>query len=843
MLKPKYISMAFACAVVLMAPASSFAEGDKGDVLVTARAALEDGFYEIAEEQFRAWLEGRHEPELETMEVLNLYCRALDGQGKTKEVRKVVNTGAPSKLQVSNTPMADYWLAYCDYREDNFAGATNVLAAFDTNHVSDAYSPQALRLKGWCLLGLGRTNQAVDAFIEFEKKFTSHPARVRNLTELGELLFKTGDNKRAEKYLRKVADIEGMAEAGVRAHHLLGSALKSLGKGQEAREVFTGVAKAEGLAGDIRAEAFLEAAEIGASTGDLAGAISSCVEALKLTRNPDLQMRGSILHGRTLIDAGKLKEGIAILKGQVVKMTDHVQSSELQLEVARSLLESDKDREAVEEYQLYLETFTNAVGLVDAHLGKGWGMFRLERFAEAAAEFQKVYEMSERAALKEESLYKMGDAYFANGQYKLALDAYDAFLKEFPESGKVKSVSYQRAEALLGGGSVKEAEAQFAKVAQDYPQEDLGAEALLKIGKIKFDRKEVAAAVADFEVVMKRFPRKDYFVRALHSRAKTHFSAGNFEGALSDLARITSKHAGSSSAQDALYEMGICYHRMGRNQDVEKTFAELLQKYPDSKWAPDVVFWQGEKEFNSGEMKKAEGVFLEFVEKYPKSVLVPEALLRAGMAASGRKEYVRAIELFNRLAKEYPNSVRIPDARFAQANALCELGRFSEAILPLDEIINKYPESALVMPAWGRKGDCHFTMGVEDPTRYEESIQCYRVVVASSKSSRSMVLQSEYKIGRSLEKMGKASDALERYYSRVMIPFLEQKKKGEKHDESARVWFTRASLDAARILESQQDWKRAANVLERLEESGVPASKEAGARARKIRSEHWWLFY
>lgn len=837
----KFVTAGAVCAALFLAGSLCRAEESEG--LVEGRAALQDGFNELAEAKFSSWLQGKSQPEKEVLDVLNLYCRALDGLGRTKDIRKVAETGWPSEFKSEGTPMAAYWSAYCDYRDGKFDAVTNALVGFDITHGASSFAPNALRLKGWALLALTNKDAAVSCFEAYEKKYAALPGRMQNLVELGDLLLSSGKAGQAEGYLRKILDIEGSSPEKARGLHLYGMALRSCGKGAEARGVFEKLAADESVAGDVRAEAWFEAAGIGVTTGDVAGAISACVEGLKLTQEPGLQMRGSVLHGRVLIDSGKLDEGVAVLKGQIVKMSDPAQSAALQLEIARALLKADRDEAAVGEFQFYLETFTNVAGLADAHLGKGWGLFRLDRFAEAAGSFSRAYELSESAAQKEESLYKMGDAYFANGQHKLALDTYDKFMKEFKDSERIKNVSFQRAEALAGSGRLDEAELEYQKIAGEYADVGLGAESRLKIGKIKFDRQDNEGAIVEFELVMKGFPKTEYFVRALHGRAKIYFSSGAYEKALKDLEQITERYPHSSSAEDATYEKGLCYHRMGKIDEVEKVFAQLLSTYPYSKWAPDVVFWQGENEFNCGDFEKAEKVFSAFVTKYPDSVLVSEALLRAGMAASGRREYVHAIELFNKLAKEHPSSACIPDARFAQANALCELGKFSEAILPLDEIINKYPDSVLAMPAWGRKGDCHFVMGTEDEKRYEESIQSYRVVVSSSKSTPSMVLQSEYKIGRSLEKMGKTREALERYYSRVIIPFLEQKERGEKHDESSRVWFTRASLGAAAILEAQQDWRRAANVLERLAESGVPAAKEAAVRAKKIRSENWWLFY
>ena len=223
--------------------------------------------------------------------------------------------------------------------------------------------------------------------------------------------------------------------------------------------------------------------------------------------------------------------------------------------------------------------------------------------------------------------------------------------------------------------------------------------------------------------------------------------------------------------------------------------------------------------------------------------MADDALFWGGMAAAKREDYLRSIELFNRVAKEYPDSRRMAEARFAQADSLCELGRFAAAILVFEEIISKYPESDLIPSAWGRKGDCQFTLGSPDePERWEESIDSYRVVANSSSAGLDLVLQAEYKIGRCLEKLARAKDALEHYYIRVIVRFLEEREKGAWLNDATKVWFTRAVFNSADVLESRKDWKRLISILERVVEAGVPAAEEARQRIEKIKSEHWWLF-
>jgi len=193
--------------------------------------------------------------------------------------------------------------------------------------------------------------------------------------------------------------------------------------------------------------------------------------------------------------------------------------------------------------------------------------------------------------------------------------------------------------------------------------------------------------------------------------------------------------------------------------------------------------------------------------------------------------------------KEYPESSKIAEARFAQAAAFRELAQVAEAILILDEVINNYPDSDLVAEAWARKGDCHFALGSDDPKRYEEAIKCYKVAVNHVKADRDLVISSQYMIGSCLEKQGKQEEALEQYYEHVLMFFTVGQEKGVRHTEEEKIWFIRASVRVADMLEARQEYRRMVKILDRVVNSGVPGVEEFKTRAEKVRSEHWWLFY
>jgi TolA-binding protein len=213
------------------------------------------------------------------------------------------------------------------------------------------------------------------------------------------------------------------------------------------------------------------------------------------------------------------------------------------------------------------------------------------------------------------------------------------------------------------------------------------------------------------------------------------------------------------------------------------------------------------------------------------------------MAAVKQKEYVQAIEIFGKLAKDYPQSKYLAGARFYQADAMCELGKFSGAIIVFDELINKYPESTFVPLAWGRKGDCLFTLGADDIERYREAMRSYRVVTQDPQARQDHVLQAQYKIGRCLEKLGEKDAALEHYYSNVMVPFLLNREQGKAISASEKVWFTRAALSMADEIRKKEAWRKLVRILNRIVEADVAVSADARKQIKEIETDKWWLFY
>jgi TolA-binding protein len=320
---------------------------------------------------------------------------------------------------------------------------------------------------------------------------------------------------------------------------------------------------------------------------------------------------------------------------------------------------------------------------------------------------------------------------------------------------------------------------------------------------------------------------------ALLARGLVHYRGGAFLPALEDFRAVCEEHGETAAAAQAQFMRGWCLYLLGKDEEALAACRGFLKEHAESEFAPDVRFWLGEYAFNHGDWEGAEKAFRELADLHPESAAAPEALYWAGRSAAAAREYLRANGHLNALIAGWPEHPRLAEALLAQGDVLGELGQFPAAILAFDEVLTKFPRGAAAMAAWGRKGDCLYTLGQDEPSRYEEALLCYRALRDFPDAPEDLSLQASYKIGRCLEKTGHAAEAVEQYMQ-TAYDYLGR----TAPSAESGVWFTRSAFGAGALLERAGRWREAAGVYCRVAESGAPAAVEAAERVRRIEEEH-----
>jgi len=120
--------------------------------------------------------------------------------------------------------------------------------------------------------------------------------------------------------------------------------------------------------------------------------------------------------------------------------------------------------------------------------------------------FQAAAEATDAAALSADKIY--GEAYndLVKGNFELAIEGFNAFLKTFPTNDKADDAQYNIGEAYYGSNKFPEALAAFSKVITDYTSGGKTASAFYKRGKTELALQQRDAAIADFRMVIDKYP-------------------------------------------------------------------------------------------------------------------------------------------------------------------------------------------------------------------------------------------------------------------------------------------------------------------------------------------------
>jgi TolA-binding protein len=824
--------------------------GAAADV-TTGRLALEDGFYVLADRELLDSLD-KSDP-TDAALAAHYILRSHYEQARFDRLGEDLDRFAAAGVLAAEAHV--YWQGVLHVGREDWAGASAVLGGVKAAAArKSVYVRPSLRLKALAHFKMGDAGTAAAVYEKLDATYSDAPARAVNRLEWGRALLAAGEPVAAQKVWQPLLVAtnlppnlaEDAAYWAGQAYLLTGDAARSAG-------LLHPLAVNPDLAEPRRVQVATALAEALRRTGDAAGGTAVLTNTLAAIRNPSFKVQTEFELARHLLEAGELEPAAARVHAFVAAHPGEPLAPRLLFRLGEALLAGGRHAGAGDVFQRHLEAFGDNSGQV--YRGKAMAMAGQARHAEAALLFERAADLHTDRQLAGDSRFRAGDNYFANRQYRRALETYQRVRTDLADGSRpdgsppdrellalATRAWFQCAASLAALGETADAIQTFETLTRTYPDSPDAGEALLAIGDLQLESGQLDAAEAAFVRVMGGWPASPMFWKALHGRGMVRYRRWAPD-AIEDFERIAAEAPGTAMAEHAHFMRAMCLYRLGRDGQALVICRDFMTRFPASEWAAPVQFWVARLEYNAGNDEAAEAAFLTFVQTYPAHELAPQALLRAGLAGLRRQQYLQAIELLGRMAKQYPQSDLLADARFHQAEAMVQLGRFAAAILVYEEVINNYPGRDLAAMALGRKGDCQFTLGAEDPARYEEAALSYQALLQTPGLKVDDALQAAYKLGLTHEKLGRDEAALEQYYSGVMLPYLVEKEKGGIPGEPARVWFSRAARGAAAIVERRQDWRRLVRILDRAATADVEFSAEAKARIKTVKSDYWWMFY
>jgi TolA-binding protein len=793
-------------------------------------AALDAGFYSLSEEHARAAL--LKEPSDRDHRTLTLFlAHSLWGQ---KRYAEVVDLLAAEDY----APCMAYWRARAFFDLGQYDRALEALQAAEEEPKDASYAPAVMRLRGRVEQELERFEEAERSYQQFAEAYPAHSDMLDNMFDLADVYMAQGKYDEARALyaaLLEVPDDTGSMLARLKLAHVL----YTTGSAEDvaaARTLLKALVAEESVRLAYRIDACVELAALEEDAGRVAESIEALRKGIALA--PDARLRVSLklalarMHER----AGDVSSALLLLEECRAEAPNERVAAELQLEKAGALLQAERFAEAEEAYQIYLNVADDSDGLSRAYMGKGLALWGLQRYAASAVFFDKAEQALADQTEKAQALIKAGDAYFQAGQLEESESRYRTFTVTYSGSEHMANVLYQLGLVLAKIGRRTDAQSTFEGVEVNYPESPFAEKSAMRAADIMRAGGQWEEALQKYTQISQTYTNSADAVLAQHRRGLVLYRLGRYADAQSVFEYELSAHPESEHAPQAFYMRGFCLYFLGHFDEAVQTSRQFVDQYPDSMWTPEVIFWLAELYFNQASYGESAELFMRVATNFPSHELAPRALYWAGRTASAESDYVGAIERYSDVAKHYPGSDVLPQTRFAQGDALTELGQFGKAIRAFEEIIRKYPESELVNAAWGRKGDCQFSLAVDNPALYEEAMNSYQAILDRPSAPSALRLQAEYWIGRCFEKRSMFDKAFSRYMN-VVYTFRTV----ERTPRSV-VWFTRSAFAAAALKENEQAWIDAVQVYELVVEADVAAGADARKRIEKIKNANWRLF-
>ena len=467
-----------------------------------------------------------------------------------------------------------------------------------------------------------------------------------------------------------------------------------------------------------------------------------------------------------------------------------------------------------------------------------------ETSEEGEKTIRAVVKDSPDAAGAKEAFLSLADTALSAKRWKAAFDAYQEAVEIWPDAAKSFAVQEGRGWALRNLGRREEAMEAFRRAGELASDDESKARAAVVVGDLLQEAGQAERAMACYRKVLGDFPKtqtaarleKIVSVRELEAKGRSLYRNFKFAEANSVFGEVAKADAARQPTM-AFYSV-LCLYGQGRDEDACAQARKLAADCPDAVVRSKAVLWLAKFLYNRREWKESIRLFAAYADDRTDTESAAEALLWAARAAFSDNDLSGAIQLSARIADRYPETRARSGALLVQGEALIEQARFDEAVLVFERVAVATGASAAErVRAQRLKADALYALGADNPSRYVAALEAYRAIRFGGQFSASEQIVISFKIARTLEKLKRMDEAVDAYYTQVVLAYRENRLANVRLTEEARAAFSRAAFRLADEYESRGRDRQAVSVLNLVVYSDVPAAEEAAKRVGRIKNK------
>ncbi|RMH00183.1 MAG: hypothetical protein D6705_01000 [Deltaproteobacteria bacterium] len=273
-------------------------------------------------------------------------------------------------------------------------------------------------------------------------------------------------------------------------------------------------------------------------------------------------------------------------------------------------------------------------------------------------------------------LYKLGEFFYARGDYDRAVQRFGRVILEHPDSE----------EAGAAGDRILES---LAK-AKDYDNIELWAQKL----------KGAKAFASDEEQA--RLDR--IIVESLLAQGQSLTKRGYYERAASYFLRVAREYPQHPSAPLALHNAAASLERADRAATATELYEELIERFPKSPYAAEAALVVARVFEKIARYDRAAARYDFLVEHFRKHPQRAEALYNAGILYQALGQHDRAVARYRSYIREFPNREDALDVELRMAQVLADAGKLADADRAFARFVKRHRGHPRTIEARARRG-------------------------------------------------------------------------------------------------------------------------------------------
>ena len=355
------------------------------------------------------------------------------------------------------------------------------------------------------------------------------------------------------------------------------------------------------------------------------------------------------------------------------------------------------------EYRSAIRDFSDLRSLYPKHkLAPEAGIYtgrcylEMKEYARAQAAFGAL---TEKSPVQAKATLWLSETLLRQKKYDSVITVLKPALRSFSRDELYPNLLFNYASALMGQKKYKDASAEFAKVANDFKEFTLTADALRMNGFCMNRAGDYQASLELCETFLQKYPENPSAEDVAFLRAENLFFLDKYSEAIKAYRQFIPWEGLGTYTNEAMFRIATALTNMKKWDDALVEMKPLLQRKVSGDFFEQLYFIAGLCEYNLDNYEMAIKDFLKFASDYPTKVNADVAFLKASIAYIKLDNKTKAIATLQKLIDTYPKSKLL-------AQALTELGKlqyfkkeYSKAEKSLTRVVSEFSKTPFVAQA------------------------------------------------------------------------------------------------------------------------------------------------